>query len=159
MLILIEKTPKREEGRGWIRFLIFFFKHNKFKQRKHKYKEIRLEEANSDFIMVRHPLSTSTLLKFLTEWELYYTWSFNQASNTFTLGFRLQWPLTQSFQVSTNLKLLTLKWKVQISQPSSTMTQIQFKTKMNHKGALKNMQMKIQCTKERMRAFKVKTSR
>ena len=30
----------------------FFFKHHKFKQKKHKYKEIGLEEVNSEFIVV-----------------------------------------------------------------------------------------------------------
>ena len=30
----------------------FFFKHHKFKQKKHKYKEIELEEVNSEFIVV-----------------------------------------------------------------------------------------------------------
>ena len=56
-----------QEG-GWIGFLKIFFKHQKFKQKKHKYKEIGLKEANLEFIMVQHPLLTSTLLKLLTEW-------------------------------------------------------------------------------------------
>ena len=46
---------------------IFFFKQNKFKQKKIKYKEIGLEKANSDFIVVWHPLPMSTLLKLITE--------------------------------------------------------------------------------------------
>ena len=55
-----------QEGEvNWV--LIFFFKHNKFKQKKHKYKEIRLEKTNLDFIVVQHPLPTSTLLKLLIE--------------------------------------------------------------------------------------------
>ena len=36
-------------------------------QRKHKYKKIRLEEVDLDFIVVWHPLPIFTLLKLLTE--------------------------------------------------------------------------------------------
>ena len=43
------------------------FKHNKFKKKMEKNKEIKLERAKSDFIMVWHPLPTSTLLELLTE--------------------------------------------------------------------------------------------
>ena len=35
----------------------FFFKHSKFKHKNHKYKKIRLEKANSNFIVVRHFLA------------------------------------------------------------------------------------------------------
>ena len=34
------------------------------------------------------------------------------------------------------------------------MIQIQLKTRMNHKGALKNIQMKISCTKKRIRPLR-----
>ena len=36
--------------------------------------------------------------------------------------------------------------------------QIQIKAMMNHKGALKDMQVKIECTKKKMRGFKARTS-
>ena len=42
---------------GELGFKKIFFKYNKFKQRKHKYKERRLERENSDFIVVQHFLA------------------------------------------------------------------------------------------------------
>ena len=35
----------------------YIFKHNKIKYKKHKYKEIRLEKSNPDFIVVQHFLA------------------------------------------------------------------------------------------------------
>ncbi|RVW70399.1 hypothetical protein CK203_056694 [Vitis vinifera] len=53
---------------------------------------------------------------------------FNQASNLLTLGFRLQWALTQPLQDSTLLKALTLRLLQDIiTQPSLKMAQIQDK--------------------------------
>ena len=71
------------------------------------------------------------------------TWSFNQASNLFTLWFRLQWTLTQSLQDSNLLKALTLRFLQEIiPQPSLRIAQIQDKARMTHKSALKDMQVK-----------------
>ena len=124
-----------------------WFKHNRFKQKNHKYKEIGLKKANSEFIVVRHPLPTSTLLKLLTKWGFHYTWSFNQASNTFTAGFWLKWALTQSLQVSSHLKLLTLtkilKYKFKLLNLAQQKLKYNSKAMKNHKGALRNMKMEI----------------
>ncbi|RVW33130.1 Retrovirus-related Pol polyprotein from transposon 17.6 [Vitis vinifera] len=67
---------------------------------------------------------------------------FNQASNLLTLGFRLQWALTQSLQDSNLLKALTLKFLQEIiPQTSLRIAQIQDKARMTDKSALKDMQV------------------
>ena len=67
---------------------------------KHKCKDIELEGANTNFIVVRYPLPTSTLLKLLTEWGLHYPWSFNQASNALHLNSGSNGILYNSFKYS-----------------------------------------------------------
>ena len=49
---LNKKNTQDEESRSELEFKKFFFKHNKFKHKKHKYKKIRLEKANSNFIVI-----------------------------------------------------------------------------------------------------------
>ena len=49
----MRKTPKR--GVNWV--FQKLFQHNKFKHNRSKYKEIKLENSNSDFIVVRHFLA------------------------------------------------------------------------------------------------------
>ena len=52
---LNRENIEEREMMNWFKKL--FFKHNKFEHKKHKYKEIRLEKANSDCIMVQHFLT------------------------------------------------------------------------------------------------------
>ena len=46
----MKKTPKKGGELGFSKL----FQHNKFKHDRNKYKEIELENSNSDFIVVRH---------------------------------------------------------------------------------------------------------
>ena len=49
----MRKTPKR-----WVNWVFQkVFQHNKFKHNRSKYKKIKLENSNSDFIVVRHFLA------------------------------------------------------------------------------------------------------
>ena len=123
----MRKTPKR--GVNWV--FKNLFEHNKFKHNKNEYKEIKLEKSNSDFIVVRHFLAYVHFPQAPNRLRVPLTWSFNQASNLLTLGFRLQWALTQPLQDSTLLKTLTLRLLQNIlTQPSLKMAQIQGKARM-----------------------------
>ena len=107
-------------------------------------KEIELENSNSGFIMVRHFLAYVHSPQSPNQVRVPLTWSFNQASNLLTLGFRLQWALPQPLQDSTLLKALTLRFLLDIiPQPNLRIAQIQDKARMTHMSALKDMQVVI----------------
>ena len=48
--------------------------------------------------------------------------------------------------------------RMNFSQSSSIIAQIQIKARMNHKGALKDMQMGFNAQRKEKRAFKARTS-
>ena len=48
--------------------------------------------------------------------------------------------------------------RMNFSQPSSIIGQIQIKARMNHKGALKDVQMEFNAPRKEIRAFKARTS-
>ena len=60
--------------------------------------------------MVRHFLAYVHSPQSLNRVRVPLALSFNQASNLLTLGFQLQWALTQSLQDSNLLKVLTLSF-------------------------------------------------
>ena len=107
-------------------------------------KEIEFKEFKLGFIVVRHFLVYVHSPQPPNRVKVPLTWSFNQASNLLTLGFRLQWALTQPLQDSTLLKALTLRFLQDIiPQPSLRIAQIQDKARMTHKSALKDIQVVI----------------
>ena len=94
--------------------------------------------------MVRHFLAYVHSPQPPNRVRVLLTLNFNQASNLFTLGFWLQWALTQSLQNLNLLKALTLRLiQEMIPQPSLRIAQIQDKARMTHKSALKDMQVVI----------------
>ena len=103
-----------------------------------------MREFKLGFIVVRHFLAYIHSSQPPNRVKVPLTRSFNQASNLLTLGFRLQWALTQPLQDSTLLKALTLGLLQDIiTQPSLKMAQIQDKGRMTNKSALKDMQVVI----------------
>ena len=107
-------------------------------------KETELENSNSGFIVVQHFFAYVHSPQSPNRVGVPLTWSFNQASNLLTLGFRLQWALTQSLQDSNLLKALTLRFLQEIiPQSSLRIAQIQDKVRMTHKSPLKDMQVVI----------------
>ena len=136
----MRKTPKR--GVNWV--FQKLFQHNKFKYNIIKNKEIELKNSNSDFIVIRHFLAYIHSPQGPNRVRVPLTWNFNQVSKllytwisapmgSYTNSSRFK-PL-ESF----NTQLLQ-EW---IPQPSSMINQIQIKTRMTHKGALKDMQVMI----------------
>ena len=135
-----EKHPRR--GVNWV--LKNLFKHNKFKHNRSKYKEIELEKSNSNFILVWHFLAYVHSPQAPNRVRVPLTWSFNQASNLLytwiptPIGF---------YTISSRFNSLegpnTQFTRMIFFQPSSIMAQIQIKVRMTHKGALKDMQVKI----------------
>ena len=135
------------------------FQYNQFKHNISKYNEIKLKNSNSDFIVVRHFLAYVHSPQAPNRVRVPLTWSFNYASNLLYTWI----PAPMSFYtISSRFNLLedsnTQFTRMIFSQPSSIMIQIQIKNRMTHKGALKDMQVKISCTKKEMRAFKARTS-
>ena len=136
----MRKTPKR--GVNWV--FQKLFQHNKFKHNRSKYKEIKLENSNSDFIVVRHFLAYIHSPQSPNRMRVLLTWSFNQASNLL-----YTWISTQmsSYTISSRFNSLegsnTQFTRMIFSQPNSIMAQIQIKARMTHKGSLKDMQVKI----------------
>ena len=136
-LCLVKKNTQK--GR-WIRCLKHFSITTNYKQSK----DIEFREIKLEFIVVRHFLAYVHSPQPPNRVRVPLTWSFNQASNLLTLGFRLQWALTQPLQDSTLLKDLTLRLLQDIiTQPSLKMAQIQDKATMTNKSALKDMQVVI----------------
>ena len=139
-LCLVKKNTQKGV---WIGFLKSF----QSQQNKTKYKqskEIEFREFELWFIVVRHFLVYVHSPQPPNWVRVPLTWSFNQDSNLLTLRFQLQWALTQPFQDSTLLKALTLRLLHDIIiQPSLRITQIQDKSRMTHKSALKDMQVMI----------------
>ena len=144
------KPPKG--GGGWIGFLKYF----QSQQIQTQYKQdkvIEFREFKLGFIVVWHFLAYVHFPQSSNRVRVPLTWSFNQVSNLLTLGFWLQWALTQSLQDSNLLKALTLRFLQEIIlRPSLRIAQIQDKARMTHKSALKDMQVVI-CTMKEMRAF------
>ena len=136
-------VKKNTQNREWIGFLKSFQSQQiqtKYKQSK----EIEFREFKLGFIVVRHFLAYVHFPQPPNRVRVPLTWSFNHASNLLTLGFRLQWALTQSLQDSNFLKALTLRFLQDIiPQSSLRIAQIQDKVRMTHKSALKNMQVVI----------------
>ena len=120
------------------------FQHNKFKHNRSKYKGIELENSNSDFIVVRHFLAYVHSPQSPNRVRVPLSWSFNQASNLLYTSIPV--PMG-SYTISSRFNSLegsnTQFSRIISSQPSSIMAQIQIKARMTHKGALKNMQVKI----------------
>ena len=141
-LYLVKKNTPRGVG-GWIGF----FKSFQSQQIQIQYKqskEIEFREFKLGFIVVRHFLAYVHSPQPPNRVKVPLTWSFNQTSNLLTLGFWLQWALTQPFQDSILLKALTLRFLQDIiPQPSLRIAQIQDKVRMTHKSALKDMQVVI----------------
>ena len=134
-LCLVKKNTQK--GGGWIRFLKSFQSQQIQTQYKQS-KEIEFREFKLGFIVVRHFLTYVHSPQPPNRVRVPLTWSFNQASNLLTLGFRLQWALTQSLQDSNLLKALTLRFlQEMIPQPSLRIAQIQDKARMTHKSALR----------------------
>ena len=130
-------------GGGWIEFLKSFQSQQIQTQYKQN-KEIEFRKIKLGFIVVRHFLAYVHSPQSPNRVRVPLTWSFNQASNLLTLGFQLQWALTQSLQNSNLLKALTLRFLQEIiPQPSLRIAQIQDKVRMTHKSALKDMQVVI----------------
>ena len=139
-LCLVKKNTQKG---GWIGFLKSFQSQQIQTQYKQS-KEIEFREFKLGFIVVRHFLTYVHSPQPPNWVRVPLTWSFNQASNLLTLGFRLQWALTQPLQDSTLLKALTLRLLQDIiTQPSLRMAQIQDKARITHKSALKDMQVVI----------------
>ena len=136
----MRKTPKR--GVNWV--FQKLFQHNKFKHNRSKYKEIKLENSNSDFIVVRHFLAYFHSPQAPNRVRVPLTWSFNQASNL--LYTWIPTPMG-SYTIYSRFNLLegsnTQFTRMIFFQPSSIMAQIQIKVRMTHKGALKDMQVRI----------------
>ena len=97
----------------WVGGWIGFFKSFQSQQIQIQYKqskEIEFREFKLGFIVVRHFLAYVHSPQPPNRVKVPLTWSFNQTSNLLTLGFWLQWALTQPFQDSTLLKALTLRF-------------------------------------------------
>ena len=138
-LCLVKKNTQKG---GWIGFLKSFQSQQIQTQYKQN-KEIEFRKFKLGFI-VWHFLAYVHSPQPLNRVRVPLTWSFNQASNLLTLGFRLQWALTQSLQDSNLLKALTLRLiQEMIPQPNLRIVQIQDKVRMTHKSALKDMQVVI----------------
>ena len=105
-LCLVKKNTQKLGG--WIWFLKSFQSQQIQTQYKQN-KEIEFREFKLGFIVVRHFLAYVHSPQPPNRVRVSLTWSFNQASNLLTLGFRLQWALTQSLQDSNLLKALTLR--------------------------------------------------
>ena len=118
------------------------FQHNKFKHNRSKNKEVELKKGNSDFIVVRNFLAYIHSPQSPNGVRVPLTWSFNQASNLFytwilaPMGF-----YTISSRFSSLEGFNTQFLQEWIPQPSSMIVQIQIKSRMKHKGALKEMQV------------------
>ena len=139
-LYLVKKNTQK---RGWIGFLKSFQSQQIQTQYKQS-KDIEFREFKLGSIVVRHFLAYVHSPQPLNRVRIPLTWSFNQASNLLTLGFRLQWALAQPLQDSTLLKALTLRFLQDIiPQPRLKRAQIQDKARMTHKSALKDMQVVI----------------
>ena len=139
-LCLVKKNTQKG---GWIGFLKSFQSQQIQTQYKQN-KEIEFRKFKLGFIVVRHFLAYVHSPQPPNRVRVLLTLNFNQASNLFTLGFWLQWALTQSLQNLNLLKALTLRLIQEIiPQPSLRITQIQDKTRITHKSALKNMQVVI----------------
>ena len=136
----MRKIPKRRVN--WV--FQKLFQHNKFKHNRSKYKEIKLENSNSDFIVVWHFLAYIHSPQSPNRARVPLTWSFNQASNLFYTWISA---LMGSYTISSRFNSLegsnTQFTRMFFYQPSSIMAQIQVKARMTHKGALKDMQVKI----------------
>ena len=136
----MRKTPKRGVNGVFQKN----FQHNKFKYNRSKYKWIELENSNSDFIVVRHFLAHVHFPQSPNRVRVPLSWSFNQASNL--LYTWIPNPM-RSYTISSRFNSLessnTQFARMIFSQPSSIMAQVQIKDKMTHKGALKDMQVKI----------------
>ena len=132
-LCLVKKNTQKG---GWIGFLKSFQSQQIQTQYKQN-KEIEFRKFKLGFI-VWHFLAYVHSPQPLNRVRVPLTWSFNQASNLLTLGFRLQWALTQSLQDSNLLKALTLRFlQEMIPQPSLRIAQMQDKDRMTHKSALR----------------------
>ena len=127
----MRKTPKR--GVNWV--FQKLFQHNKFKHNRNKYKEIELENSNSDFIVVRHFLVYVHSPQSPNRVRIALTWSFNQAFNLL-----YTWILAPmgSYTISSRFNSLdgsnTQFTRMIFSQPSLIMAQIQIKARVTHKG-------------------------
>ena len=135
----MRKTPKR----GWIGFFKFFFNTTNSSTIEAKNKEIELEKANSDFIVVRHFLAYVHSSQSPNRVRVLLTWFvFNQASNLFYTW--ISSPMG-SYTISSRFNSLegfnTQFLQEWIPQPSLMIAQIQIKARMKHKGALKDMQV------------------
>ena len=86
----MRKTPKKGGELGFFKKL---FQHNKFKHNINKNKKIELENSNSDFIVVRHFLTYVHFPQPPNRVRVPLSWSFNQASNLFTIGLWFQFTL------------------------------------------------------------------
>ena len=130
----MRKIPKRRVN--WV--FQKLFQHNKFKHNRSKYKEIKLENSNSDFIVVWHFLAYIHSPQSPNRARVPLTWSFNQASNLFytwiptLMGSYTIFPRFNSLEGSN-----TQFSRMISSQPSSIMTQIQIKARMTHMGCTK----------------------
>ena len=91
-------------------------------------------------------------LKLLTEWG-FHSWSFNQASNliyTWILASIDSYTISLRFN---SLEDFNTQFYKNEFQPSSIIAQIQIKARINHKVALKDMQVKILMHQERNESF------
>ena len=81
----LRKTPKRGSELSFLKS----FQSQQVQAQYKQNKEIELENSNSGFIVVRYFLAYVHSPQYLNRVRVPLTWSFNQASNLLTFGFRL----------------------------------------------------------------------